>query len=103
MAQENINNDEFFKKELSKQFYNIIKKVIVSEKATRLIEFENKLTFEVSKEADRTILKMLIENEFGKKVKKVNIVNAINGEKRAIVTFVQEGTASDLSSEMGLV
>lgn len=92
-----------FKKELSKQFYEIIRKVVVSEKTTRMIEFENKMVFEVNRAASKPIIKLLIENEFDKKVKKVNVVNGIQGEKRAIVTFEQEGVASDLASELGLV
>lgn len=95
--------EESFKGELSKQFYDIIVKVLVSEKATRLIEFENKLTFEVIRAASKPMVKLLIENEFGKKVKSVNTVNAIDGKKRAIVTFVDEGAASDLASQLGLI
>lgn len=95
--------EEVFKKELNAQFYDIIKKVIVSEKATRLSEFENKLTFEIDKHATKPIIKLLIENEFGKKVKSVNTVNSINGKKHAFVTFKDEGVASDLSSELGLL
>lgn len=98
-----VNVEETFKKELSSQFYDIIKKVEVSEKATRLIEFENKLVFEVVREASKPMIKLLIENEFGKSVKSVNTINSINGKKRAIVTFKDEGVASDLASELGLV
>ena len=97
------NSDDTFKKELSKQFYDTFRRVIVTEKATRMIEFENKLTFEVSRGVSKPVIKLLIENELGKKVKRVNTVNDINGNKRAIVTFMQEGDASDLSSELGLV
>lgn len=97
------NLEEKFKTEMSKQFYDIIKKVIVSEKATRMIEFDNKLVFQVDRKATKPIVKLLIENEFGKTVKSVNMVNSINGEKRAIVTFKDEGVASDLSSQLGLV
>ena len=45
----------------------------------------------------------MIENEFGKTVKSVNTVNAIDGKKRAIVTFKEDSVASDLASELGLV
>lgn len=103
MAKEDAKNmEEVFKQELDKQFYDIIKRVIISEKATRLAEFENKLVFEVDRNATKPIIKMLVENEFKKEVIKVNTVNAINGKKQAIVTFKGEGVASDLSSELGL-
>lgn len=103
MAQSNKSVEDQFQKELSKQFYDVIRKVVVTEKATRMIEFENKLTFEVARSASKPIIKLLIENELGKKVKSVNTVNDITGKKRAIVTFVDESAASDLSSELGLV
>lgn len=95
--------EEVFKKELSTQFYDIIKKVIVSEKATRLAEFENKLVFEVERVATKPMIKLLIENEFNKGVKSVHTINAINGKKQAIVTFKDDGVASELSSELGLI
>lgn len=94
--------DELFKSELSKQFYDVVKKVLVSEKATRLIEFENQMTFEVIRAASKPMIKLLIENEFGKSVKGVQTVNAITGKKKAIVTFKEEGAASELASELGL-
>jgi len=102
-TKENKTMEETFKKELSSQFYDVVKKVEVSEKATRLIEFENKLVFEVVRSASKPLIKLLIENEFGKKVKSVNTINSITGVKKAIVTFKEEGVASDLSSELGLV
>ena len=95
--------EEAFKKELSKQFYDIIKGIVVSEKTTRQIEFENKMVFEVSKNATKPLLKLLIETELGKKVKKINTVNSITGKKRAVITFLDEGVASDLASELGMV
>ena len=103
MAAENKSMEETFKKELSAQFYDVVRKVEVSEKATRLIEFENKLVFEVARSASKPLIKLLIENEFGKTVKSVNTLNSITGVKKAIVTFKEEGVASDLSSELGLV
>lgn len=93
--------EKVFQEELSKQFYNIVKSVIMSEKATRLAEFENKLTFEVVKEATKPLVKVLIENEYKKPVKSVNMINDHNGKKRAIVTFKEEGVASELSADIG--
>ena len=101
MAQEKV--EDVFKKELSAQFYDIIKKVVMSEKATRLVEFDNKMIFEVERYASKPLIKLLIENEFDLKVKKVNTVNAIDGKKRAIVTFEKEGAASDLAAKLGLI
>ncbi|MFT4244128.1 MAG: 50S ribosomal protein L23 [Candidatus Woesearchaeota archaeon] len=95
------NQDKLFEQELSKQFYDVVKSVIMTEKATRLSEFENKLTFEVVKYATKPLIKVLIENEYKKSVKSVNMINDHNGKKRAIVTFKDENVASDLSAEIG--
>ncbi len=98
-----VKMDDVFKKELSKQFYDIVRKVVVTEKATRQMEFENKLVFQVTREATKPIIKLLVENELGKEVKSVNTVNDINGNKKAIVTLKEEGAASELASKLGLV
>lgn len=95
------NEDKQLQEELSKQFYEVMIRVIMSEKATRLAEFENKLTFEVIRGATKPLIKVLVENEFKKAVKSVNTQNDHNGCKRAIVTFKEEGAASDLSAELG--
>ncbi|MCH8520244.1 MAG: 50S ribosomal protein L23 [Nanoarchaeota archaeon] len=95
------NEEKLFQEELSKQFYDVVKSVIMTEKATRLTEFENKLTFEVAKQATKPLVKVLIENEYKKSVKSVNMINDHNGKKRAIVTFKDENVASDLSAELG--
>lgn len=95
--------EDEFKAQLSSQFYDVFRRVIVSEKATRLAEFENKLIFEVIRGASKPIIKILIENEFKKKVKSVNVINSIKGKKQAIVTFVEDDVASNLSSELGLI
>jgi ribosomal protein L23 len=102
MAETKQNIEASFKEALSEQFYDIVKRVLISEKATRLAEFENKLSLEVIRAANKPMIKLLIENEFGKAVKSVNTINNHNGKKVAIVTFKDEGVASDLISEMGL-
>ena len=94
-------NEKLMEAELSKQFYDVVTKVIMSEKATRLAEFENKLTFEVKRAASKPLIKVLVENEYKKGVKSVNTQNAHDGKKRAVVTFKDEGAASDLSAELG--
>lgn len=88
--------------ELSQNFYEIVTKVVSSEKATRLREFDNKLIFVVKRHVTKPIIKLLIEEEFKKKVKKVNVVNNITGEKRAFVTFVEENAAADIAADMEL-
>ncbi|MFP4401730.1 MAG: 50S ribosomal protein L23 [Candidatus Nanoarchaeia archaeon] len=93
--------EKMYQEDLSVQFYDIVKCVIMSEKATRMAEFENKLVFEVIKSATKPLVKVLVENEYKKAVKSVNMINDHTGRKRAIITFKDEGVASDLSADLG--
>lgn len=101
MASQQKQQEKLYPEELSVQFYDIIKSVVMSEKATRMAEFENKLVFEVIKAATKPLVKVLVENEYKKSVKSVNMINDHTGRKRAIVTFKEEGVASDLSADLG--
>ena len=85
------------------EFYEIFEKVIISEKATRMREFDNKLTLIVKRKTTKPKIKKLCEIEFKKKVKKINTFNDVKGQKKAIVTFSDELAASDIATEMGLV
>ena len=91
------------KKELSRQFYEACEGIFTSEKATRAQEFDNKLTIVVKREVTKPLIKLLVENEFSKKVKKVNMVNSHDNKKRAIITFKDESAASDIATNMGVL
>ena len=89
--------------------YKIILKPIVTEKATKLSEF-NKVVFEVSNKSNKFEIKSAVEKLFSVKVKSINIVN-IKGKikrfkgvlgkrndiKKAIITL-QEGNTIDISA-----
>ena len=89
--------------------YKIILKPIVTEKATRLSEF-NKVVFEVSSKSNKNEIKGAVEKLFSVKVKSVNIIN-IKGKlkrfkgilgkrndiKKAIITL-EEGNTIDISA-----
>lgn len=61
-------------------YYDLIKTPIITEKSTALSE-QNKYTFEVSKFAEKSSIKVAIEKIFEVKVEKVNILN-IKGKKK---------------------
>ena len=89
--------------------YKIIRKPIVTEKATKLSEF-NQVVFEVSYATNKIEIKSAVEKLFSVKVKAVNIIN-IKGKvkrfkgvlgkrndiKKAIVTL-EEGNTIDISA-----
>ena len=89
--------------------YKIIRKPIVTEKATKLSEF-NKVVFEVASKSNKTEIKGAIEKLFSVKVKAVNIINTKgkvkrykgvfgkrNYIKKAVITLV-EGNTIDISA-----
>ena len=89
--------------------YKIIRKPIVTEKATRLSEF-NKVVFEVASKSNKNEIKGASEKLFSVKVKAVNIINTKgklirfkgvlgkrNDVKKAVITLV-EGNTIDISA-----
>ena len=89
--------------------YKIIRKPIVTEKATKLSEF-NKVVFEVDSKSNKNEIKGAIEKLFSVKVKSVNIINTKGKVKRfkgvlgkrsdikkAVITLA-EGNTIDISA-----
>ncbi len=69
------------KKELTERFLALIKRPILTEKATHQREL-NKYFFEVSKDANKSEIKKLIESYYNVKVKKINIIKGKKRKKR---------------------
>jgi large subunit ribosomal protein L23 len=61
---------------------DIIIRPIVTEKSLKNQEEDNKVTFEVAKDANKTAVKLAVEEIFNVKVEKVNIVNTPTKQKR---------------------
>ena len=100
--------NEFKEVDLNKS-YKIILKPIVTEKATKLSEF-NKVVFEVTSKSNKNEIKGAVEKLFSVKVKAVNIINIKgkvkrfkgilgkrNDTKKAIITL-EEGNTIDISA-----
>ncbi len=89
--------------------YKIIRKPIITEKATKLSEF-NKVVFEVAYKSNKNEIKGAVEKLFSVKVRSVNIIN-IKGKikrfkgvlgrrndiKKAVITL-EEGNTIDISA-----
>lgn len=75
----------------------------MSEKALRLMETENKLVFEVKREATKPEIKKEFEETFNVKVAKVNTLINPRGKKIAYIKLKPEYKASDLASKLGLM
>ncbi|MFH0956274.1 MAG: 50S ribosomal protein L23 [Candidatus Aenigmatarchaeota archaeon] len=82
-------------------------KVIVhphlAEKSMNMVEFQNKLTFIVRREADKKEIKEAIENLFGVKVVRVRTVITSAGVKKAYATLSKETPAGEIASRLGMV
>ena len=89
--------------------YKVIVRPIVTEKATKLSEF-NKVVFSVTAKSNKIEIKSAVEKLFSVKVKSVNIINIKgkvkrfkgvlgkrNDTKKAIITL-EEGNTIDISA-----
>ena len=81
----------------------IIIRPVTSEKAVRLMEMQNTLTFIVNKKADKQKIKKAVENLFKVKVVKVNVLNTTKNEKKAYVKLSPENNAIDIGAELGMI
>ena len=64
-------------------FYQIIKRPLITEKATKQKEQVNQLTFEVDRHANKILVRNAIENIFKVKVLNVTVIN-VRGKKRMV-------------------
>jgi large subunit ribosomal protein L23 len=91
--------------------FDVIIRPLITEKSMQRLEKLNKVTVEVSDNANKTEVKIAFETTFKVKVKQVNIMNVrekftrrgryngtISGFKKAVVTLVS-GQALDLFKE----
>jgi len=74
----------------------------VTEKATMMAEKDNVLQFIVDVNDTRTNVKREIETLFKVKVASVNMMLTSKGKKKAIVSFADPNTATELASRLGI-
>ncbi|KSW12758.1 50S ribosomal protein L23 [Pyrodictium occultum] len=83
--------------------WSIIIRPVQSEKALRLIEEQNTLTFIVARSATKHDIKRAVEQAFGVKVEKVNTLITPRGEKKAYVKLARGYNASDVAARLGML
>ncbi len=81
----------------------MIVKVVNSEKASRLLERENKFEVIVDKSTDKDSLHEELRTIYGLKVLKINIMYTPRGLKKAIITLSKEHTPDEIATKFGLV
>ncbi len=94
-----------------KDYRDVIIRPVVTEQTMKDLEENNKVTFKVDKRTNKIEVRQAVENLFGVKVKKVNILNTkakkkrvgrytgkVGGFKKAVVTL-EEGESIPLFAE----
>ncbi|MGC8572898.1 MAG: 50S ribosomal protein L23 [Caldisphaera sp.] len=81
----------------------IILKIVMSEKASRLMEESNTLTFIVARDANKQKIREAIENLYNVKVDSVKTLITPRGEKKAMVRLSKEYKATDIATKFGLL
>ena len=82
---------------------NVIKHLLSTEKAVRMMEAENKLTFIVENAATKPAIKKAIETDFKVKVVTVNTMVMPDGRKKASVKLAPENPALDIATQLGAI
>ncbi len=85
-----------------KEAHDIIKNPLMTEKAVRLMESENKLIFIVDKKAKKPEIKKAMEEIFKVKVLKVNTL-ILKGKKKAYIKLSPDTPAIDIATQLGLM
>ncbi|MDP3027245.1 MAG: 50S ribosomal protein L23 [Nanoarchaeota archaeon] len=83
--------------------YKILKYPINTEKAVKLMEFENKILFVVNMKSTKEQIKKATEELFKVKVLKVNTLITSDGQKRAYIKLSPENPAMDIMTQIGLI
>jgi large subunit ribosomal protein L23 len=81
----------------------MIKRFVITEKALRLAEKENKITVIVDRTATKKQIADEIRRLYGVEVEKVNTLITPQGEKKAYVKLAKEYSAMELLSRLGLL
>ena len=76
---------------------------LTTEKAVKLLETENKLTFVVDLKANKKEIKDEIEKTFNVKVLKVNTLITPKGKKKAYIKLAKDTPAMDVMTKLGLM
>ena len=80
-----------------------IKYPVATEKAVRLIESDNAVTFVADKRANKKQIREEIEKEFKVKVDAVRTFFDTKGRKKAVVILSKETPALDIATQLGII
>ncbi len=74
----------------------------ITEKAMKLIETENRLTFVVNRKAGKRDIKRAVEKLYEVRVESINTLVTTKGLKKAYVRLTPDFKAEDVATKMGI-
>lgn len=80
----------------------IIVRMMITERASEIVERENRLTFIVRRTATKGQIREAVEALYEVKVVQVNTIITPRGQKKAFVKLAPEYNAADLAVKLGL-
>ncbi|HDN68100.1 50S ribosomal protein L23 [ANME-1 cluster archaeon ex4572_4] len=80
-----------------------LKHIVPSEKATLMIDSENKLQFIVDLQANKREIASEVERVFEASVRSVRTMLTFKGEKKAIIELEEEGKAKEVATSLGVL
>ncbi|MFX1562694.1 MAG: 50S ribosomal protein L23 [Promethearchaeota archaeon] len=82
--------------------YDVIIRMMITERASEIVERENRLTFIVRRNSTKGQIRQAVEMLYEVKVVKVNTMITPQGQKKALVKLAPEHNAADLAVKLGL-
>ncbi|MCY3412776.1 MAG: 50S ribosomal protein L23 [Candidatus Heimdallarchaeota archaeon] len=82
--------------------HEVVLRPVITEFVYDLIEKENKIMFEVAKDANKYVIKRAVQNLYNVRVEKVNTYITPKGIKRAICKLQEAYNAYDLAVDLSL-
>jgi large subunit ribosomal protein L23 len=80
-----------------------LKHIVPTEKATLMVDSENKLQFIVDIKVNKKEIKSEVERVFETPVKSVRTMLTFKGEKKAIIELEEEGKAKEIGTSLGIL
>ena len=83
--------------------YDVLQFVLMTEKAVRMVELQNKLVFMVEKRTNKKKIRQAVEAAFNSPVAGVQTMFDETGRKKAFVKFRNAGAAGDIAVRLGII
>ena len=83
--------------------HKVLLRPVSTEKAIKMMEGDNKLTFIVNRRATKEDIRHAFEELFQTKTVKVNTLVAPSGEKKAIIKLPADKPALDIATQLGIM